>query len=62
MVIPNFSTSLPVGVIDDIQLAEGSNLYRLRVRLDTDFQTLEYVYLIDNIRKNEQRTLEDRNK
>ncbi|MBK6611661.1 MAG: rod shape-determining protein MreC [Sphingobacteriales bacterium] len=57
-----FPASLPVGVIDDIQLAEGSNLYRLRVRLDTDFQTLEYVYLIDNIRKNEQRTLEDRNK
>ncbi len=54
-----FPENLLIGQIDSFYLPEGSDFYNVRVRLSTDFSSLEYVYVINYLFKTEQQELEE---
>ena len=51
--------NLVVGTVSDIVSDNSSSFYTLRVRPATNFGTIEYVYVVDNLQYDEQKTLED---
>lgn len=53
-----FPSGIPVGVITDFQLPPGSNTYKITVKLNADMRKLDYVYVIDDLLKEERATLE----
>lgn len=63
IVTTSFSSLFPAGVmigtISSTQLRKGSNFHDIKVRLSTSFDNLTYVYIVDNLLKNEQRQLEE---
>jgi len=55
-----FPENLPIGYIDAFSLADPSSTsFTIRVKLATNFYNLQYVYVIDNLLKDEQKSLED---
>jgi rod shape-determining protein MreC len=55
-----FPENIPVGYVDTFSLADkSSTAYTIRVKLATNFYNLQYVYVIDNLMKDEQQQLED---
>jgi rod shape-determining protein MreC len=54
-----FPANLMVGTVADIIPDNASNFYTLKVRTATNFATVEYVYVIDNLQYDEQKRLED---
>jgi rod shape-determining protein MreC len=62
IVTTSFSSLFPAGVmigtIYSTQLRKGSNFHDIKIRLSTSFDNLTYVYIVDNLLKNEQRELE----
>jgi rod shape-determining protein MreC len=54
----NFPSDIMVGTIDEIAKDPVSNFYVIRVKTATNFYTLEYVNLIENVQWDEQRRLE----
>ncbi len=63
VVTNNYSTLFPVGIpigfISEQNLEAGDNFHNLKIELYTDFSTLKSVYVIRNILKEEQKTLEN---
>jgi cell shape-determining protein MreC len=63
VVTNNYSTLFPVGIpigfISEQNLEAGDNFHNLKIELYTDFSTLKSVYVISNILKEEQKTLEN---
>jgi rod shape-determining protein MreC len=53
-----YPKGIPIGVINEVALNEGSNFHEISVKLAVDFNKLRYVDLIENILKEEQRELE----
>jgi len=51
--------NLMVGTVAEIIPDNSSNFYTLKVRVATNFGSIEYVYVIDNLQADEQRQLED---
>jgi rod shape-determining protein MreC len=54
-----FPANLMVGTIEEIVPDNTSGFYTLKVRTATNFATIEYVYVIDNLQYDEQKRLED---
>jgi len=54
-----FPANLMVGTVADIIPDNTSNFYTLKVRTATNFSTIEYVYVLDNLQYDEQKRLED---
>jgi len=54
-----FPANLMIGVVTDIVPDNSSNFFTLKVRPATNFGTIEYVYVIDNLQYDEQKMLED---
>lgn len=52
-----FPDRIPVGIVESYQLPEGSNHYRIRVRLTTQYNRLDHVYVIRNLLRREMDTL-----
>jgi len=52
-----FPEDILVGVIDQVKIEDGDANYRIRVRLSTDYRSLEYVQIIDNTNLIEQEQL-----
>ena len=50
---------LMVGTIDEIIDDKSSNFYSLRVKPSSNFYSIEYVYVIENVQLTEQKRLED---
>ena len=48
-----FPHGLPIGVIDNVRLDDEMTFYDVRVKLATDFTSLDYVYLIKDLLKPE---------
>jgi rod shape-determining protein MreC len=63
IVTTSFSSIFPadilIGVVSAKELRKGSNFHDIRVKLTTRFDNLTYVYVVDNLMKNEQRMLEE---
>lgn len=53
----NFPEGIPVGYIESFYQEPGSGFYTIKIRYATDFNKLDFVYVIDNIYKEEQNTL-----
>lgn len=62
LVTSGFSSIFPegimIGVISNFDLNEGNNFYNISVLLSTDFMSLNHVYVISNLYKEEQELLE----
>jgi rod shape-determining protein MreC len=54
-----FPANLMVGTVAEIIPDNTSNFYTLKLRTATNFSTIEYVYVIDNLQFDEQKKLED---
>ena len=53
-----FPEGVMVGVVKKSELKAGDNFYKITVSLSTNFGNLSHVYIVDNLLKQEQRTLE----
>ncbi|HEV9037541.1 MAG TPA: rod shape-determining protein MreC [Puia sp.] len=54
-----FPANIMIGTIAEIIPDISSNFYTLKVKTATNFSTLEYVYVTDNLQYDEQKRLED---
>ena len=50
----DFPEGIAVGYIEDFESLQGSGFYSIRIRLATDFNNLNHVYIVDNHFKAEQ--------
>ena len=53
-----FPSNIPVGIVADVTDDAGSVYHTVKIKLSTDFNKLQYVYLIENYFKDEQQKLE----
>jgi rod shape-determining protein MreC len=56
----NFPSNIIVGTIAGVMAVPSSNFYTLKVKASNNFATLQYVYLIKNVRYEEQKSLESK--
>lgn len=54
-----YPENIPIGVIEEKNLMPGSNFYNLKVKLYTSFQNLKKVYIVKNLYRAEQDSLEN---
>ena len=54
----NFPSRLMVGTVAEISSESASNFYTLKIKTATNFSSIQYVYLIENVRYSEQVQLE----
>lgn len=54
-----FPPGLVIGTVMDIMQDEASNFYTLRLKPATNFFSLQYVYVIENLQRDEQTQLEE---
>ncbi len=53
-----FPAGVMIGLVKEDKLNPGSNFHAITIGLSTKFNNLSYVYIIENLLKNEQRNLE----
>ncbi|MBP5516663.1 MAG: rod shape-determining protein MreC [Bacteroidales bacterium] len=53
----DYPEGIAVGYIEDFESMQGSGFYKIRIRLATDFNNLNHVYIVDNHFKAEQDSL-----
>lgn len=53
----DFPEGIVVGYVTHVQTTQGSGFYKIRIRLSTDFNRLDHVYIIENRFKEEQDAL-----
>lgn len=55
-----FPENIPIGYVESAEeVDKASTSYNIRIRLATNFYNLQYVYVIDNLLEDEQKSLED---
>lgn len=54
----NFPSNIMIGTVADFTVDPTTNFYTLKVKTATNFFSLQYVYLVENVRYNEQVKLE----
>ncbi len=59
VVSPMFPPNLMVGTLEDYGKDPGSNYYKLNIRLSTRFSALKYVYVVNEIMKDERESVEN---
>lgn len=57
-----FPQGIMVGTVDEIVNDQSSNFYTLRLKTATNFYSVEYVSVIENLQKEEQKKLEEATK
>lgn len=57
----DFPEGIPVGYVESTETLRGSGFYKIKIRLATDFNKLDHVYVIDNRFKKEQEELTTQN-
>ena len=55
----DFPEGIMVGFVESADTLHGSGFYKLRIRLATDFNKLDHVYVIKNVFRKEQQSLLD---
>lgn len=53
-----YPRGINVGTVSDIEAKEGTNFHKIRVELFNDFSEIRYVYVVENLLKDEQREIE----
>jgi rod shape-determining protein MreC len=63
IITSSFSSIFPegilIGVVDEVTDGGGTNFQEISVKLSTSFGKLSYVYIVNNLLKDEQRALEE---
>ncbi len=54
----NFPPNIMVGTVHDIAVDPGSNFFTIRLRTATNFYSIQYAYIVENLQWEEQRRLE----
>ncbi len=54
-----FPEGILIGTVDDFEEPTGENYYIIKVKLAVDFKALSYVEVVENLRRNEIRELEN---
>jgi rod shape-determining protein MreC len=55
-----FPENIPIGYVESYSLPDKSSTsYSIKIKLATNFYNLQYVYVVDNMLKDEQKSLED---
>ncbi len=54
----NFPSHIMVGTVQRISADPSSNFFTITVKTATDFYSIQYVYLVENVQWEEQRRLE----
>jgi rod shape-determining protein MreC len=55
-----FPENIPIGYVESSETVDKSSTsYTIKIRLATNFYNLQYVYVIDNLLQDEQKSLED---
>lgn len=57
----DFPEGIPVGYVVSTETLSGSGFFKIKIRLATDFNKLDHVYVIDNMFKKEQEELTTQN-
>lgn len=57
-----YPPGLMIGTIAEVVNEKSSNFYTLKIKPATNFNTLEYVYVIEDVQKEERQQVEDKNK
>ena len=57
-----FPQGTAIGYVAETRTSKGDNSLDIKIKLDTDFATLDYVYVINNILSAQQLSLEAQNK
>lgn len=55
-----FPENVAVGIVESYSRRPGQFFYTVKVRLSTDFKKLQYVYVVKNLMKEEQKALEEK--
>ena len=55
----SFPPGIMIGVVSDVIDDKTSNFYTLILKPSTNFYSLEYVTVVDNLQKDEQKKLEE---
>lgn len=57
----DFPAGIPVGYVESAEALSGTGFYKIKIRLATNFNKLDHVYVIDNKFKKEQEQLTKKN-
>ncbi len=57
-----FPEGVMIGRIEKFEIENAANFYTIRVKLSTDYKKLTHVYMVENLLKQEQDTLESKSK
>lgn len=57
-----FPEGVPIGVVKDFKLDSGNNFYEIEIEFTNDMNSLNYVYIVENLFKIEQENLEAKSK
>lgn len=55
-----FPPGVMIGVVDEFNIRQGSNYYNIKVKLNTDFSNLQYVYVAKNLIRDEISELQEK--
>ncbi len=55
-----FPPGLTIGYVETVETVSSGNFYQIKLRFATDFQSLQYVYVIKNLNAGEQKSLEEK--
>ncbi|NLK81415.1 MAG: rod shape-determining protein MreC, partial [Bacteroidales bacterium] len=53
-----YPTNILIGLVSDVYKSEHDNFYNIEITLSTDFKNLEFVYIVQNLYKDERDFLE----
>jgi len=53
-----FPEGIMIGFIENYKIPEGENFYTIKLQFSEDCNSLDYVYIVSNLMKNEQLKLE----
>lgn len=54
-----YPDDIPVGVVSEVEDEDGENFYNIQIDLLTDYQSMEFVYIINDLYKEERVNLEN---
>ena len=54
-----YPAGIMVGTVAAIDDNQSSNFYKLKVKTATNFSTVQYVYIIEDLQKDEQKKIEE---
>ncbi|NEN23046.1 rod shape-determining protein MreC [Cryomorpha ignava] len=53
-----YPRGISVGIVSDVEAKEGTNFHKIRIELFNDFSKIRYVYVVENLLKEEQLEIE----